>query len=94
MVKNPEDYPFSNYAQYAFGEANKRFALHASYLALATSPTLRQKRFRELIQISQETWAHKKWPGASGTHGAGRNAQQKSFNEFISHAHQWLLQHP
>ena len=73
-------------------DETKKFAYENAldFIALGFKPEKRQKTFRELVQESQKSWADRKWLGASGSHGAGRNARQKSFDEFINHAHEWL----
>ena len=92
IVTHPKKYPFSNYYQYAYGKDNFKglFSLHPAFLALGHHCQDRQEKFRYLIDQSIGDWGIHKWPGASGTHGPGRDSETKAFKEFFEHSYNWL----
>lgn len=50
MVDRPEQWKWSAYRCYAFGEENELITPHESYLALGFSDELRQKEYRLLVE--------------------------------------------
>lgn len=62
MVLHPEDYKWSSYRYYAFGEADDLITPAPSYLALGNSPKERQSVYRDLItEILNNDWHQKKY---------------------------------
>jgi len=49
MVDHPGDYPWSSYRANAYGTPNSKIMTHPLYDALATSPKIRQRVYRELF---------------------------------------------
>jgi putative transposase len=49
MVEAPEDYPWSSYRYYAFGNENERLSEHEEYRALGTTALARQSAYRGLF---------------------------------------------
>jgi putative transposase len=91
IVSDPADYSFTNYRAYAFGSDGDAdlFQLHPAFLRLGHSPAERQVRFRGLIQHAQETWAKKRWPGASGHNGPGKGVPARAYEDFLRHSLDW-----
>lgn len=50
IVKRPEDWKWSGYRFYAFGEQNDLLQEHPTYLGLSTNPEIRKRAFREYVE--------------------------------------------
>lgn len=55
MVASPEDYPWSSYRFYAYGEPHKHLNLRPDpgYLSLASTDRERQSRYREYVKTDR-----------------------------------------
>ena len=52
MVVDPQDYPWSSHAALAFGEPDPLVTPHPEYLAIAATPAVRQRHYRDLVLSS------------------------------------------
>jgi putative transposase len=60
VVKSPENYPWSSYNHYAFGEKDALINSDPLYLHLGKTASERQKKYRDLMHNSIETTRTKK----------------------------------
>ena len=54
LVENPEDYPWTSYRVYAFGEENPLIDLNPAYLAISDNPDVRKKTYIKHVLSSTD----------------------------------------
>ena len=93
IVRDPKDYPFNNYCQYAYGiewKVENLFQRHPVFNQLGTCNQSRSKCYRDLAKKAANDWAKFRWQAAGGYLPIGVNQHSTSTEEFLETTEAWV----